>query len=300
MKVNVQVKVSFSAEVVAILVARVVLFCVKYEVLCREMWRILCTSLYWGRRIVDWGDGIRPHSHDSGLRATRPLLCLTACLRGSLLSVRVVWGIHAIVRVLCNVAQEGRFGRLKILPRRSFHEGLSICMALLSKVLRTILAVVSGPWQCVLWEVGEIVPTMMGGYSKGFVYWRGIVDRCLTSTEVGQTKVRFSATRSRRRRRHCLSTGKFGGWSRVRVWDSKVETVQPNETKPHKPEQKEPLDVIFELADHKPAFENDVLHISKDVFTPWDAKSCLMSIRRNATLYTQKYIFRFNFYTIKN
>jgi hypothetical protein len=31
MKVNVQVKVSFSAEVVAILVARVVLFCVKYR-----------------------------------------------------------------------------------------------------------------------------------------------------------------------------------------------------------------------------------------------------------------------------
>jgi hypothetical protein len=81
-----------------------------------------------------------------------------------------------------------------------------------------------------------------------------------------------------------------------------VERKQYNQTRqsPHKPEQKEPFDVIFELADHKPAFENDVLHISKDVSTPWDAKSCLLSIRQNATLYTQKYIFRFHFYTIKN
>ncbi len=35
-----------------------------------------------------------------------------------------------------------------------------------------------------------------GGCRKGFVYWRGVVDRCLAPTEVGQTKVRFSGIKS--------------------------------------------------------------------------------------------------------
>jgi hypothetical protein len=52
-----------------------------------------------------------------------------------------------------------------------------------------------------------------------------------------------------------------GRCSSVRVGESAEETVQPSVIKHHKPEQKEPLDVVFELVEWNSAFEKADLHI---------------------------------------
>ncbi len=52
---------------------------------------------------------------------------------------------------------------------------------------------------------------------------------------------------------------------------SAEETVQPSLTKHHKSEKKEPLEVLFALAELNFAFENVVFHISKNICAPLDA-----------------------------
>ena len=48
---------------------------------------------------------------------------------------------------------------------------------------------------------------------------------------------------------------------KVRAGESAEETIQPSVIKHHKPEQKEPLEVVFELVELNSAFEKAVLHI---------------------------------------